>query len=351
MDWVEGLERRDGALVARVVCLGKPCRLEALGTMRLSEATSSRVRRVRVDSDFKNWSTASAHEYLAGLGIDLDVTERHRVFSVSHDGVRYLIPTLVLMKAMFRPFSQLIPFLFIPNGLELMSVHDTSCPHPSVHLMPGVLDTHSRRAASIREPLSWYWSFPSARQCWDSAYAWARKGHLALDLPAGKIRLVFKGRLEGGTCYVTDCSVTRVDIDEEAHDFARNHRKLVLFHEGAALGDQRKGKKGRPAPLSDSKLQMRGDTWSLSDDEWSAIKPIVTPNRSNGGRSRQHDLRTLLDGIVEKVGTGIPWQKASYKTGDWRNACWEYRRLRNGGEWEQICSVLARTRTQVRDPA
>lgn len=351
MDWVEGLDRRNGELVARVVCLGKPCRLEALGAMRLSEATSSRARRVRVDVDFKSWSTASAHEYLAGLGVELDVTERHRVFSVSHDGVRYLIPTLVLMKAMFRPFSQLTPFLFALNGLELMSIPDPRGPEPSVHLMPGVLDTYSRRTASVREPLSWYWSFPTARHCWDSAYAWARQGHLALDLPTGKIRLVLAGRLEGGTCYVTDCSVIRVDIDEEPHDFARNHRKLIRFHEGAALGDQRKGRKGRPVPLSDGKLLIRGSTWALSDDEWAAIKPIVTPNRSNRGPKRQHDLRTLLDGIVEKVATGVPWQKMAYKAGDWRNACWEYRKLRNGGEWEQICSVLARTRAQVSGPA
>lgn len=347
MDWVEGLERRDGALVARVVCLGKPCRLEALGAMRLSEATSPRAHRVRVDVDFKSWSTASAHEYLAGLGVELDVTERHRVFSVSHDGVRYLIPTLVLMKAMFRPFSQLTPFLFAPNGLELMSIPDPRGPEPSVHLMPGVLDTYSRRTASVREPLSWYWSFPTARHCWDSAYAWARKGHLALDLPKGKIRLVIKGKLNSGTCYVTDCSVIRVDIEEDPYDFARNHREYICFHEGASLGAQRKGKKGRPTPLSDGKLLIHGGTWCLSDDEWAAIKQIVVPTTSNGGRNRKHDLRDLLDGIVEKVGSGTPWQKMTYKSGDWRNACWEYRKLISSGKWHQICSILATTRTKV----
>jgi hypothetical protein len=314
--------------------------------MHRTGTTSSRARRARVDSDFKNWSTASAHEYLGGLGVELHVSERHLIFSVSHDGVRYLIPALVLIKAMFRPFSQLAPFLFAPNGLELMSTPDPSCSQPSVHLMPGVLDTHSGRTVSVREPLSWYWSFPTARHCWDSVYAWARKGHLALDLPTGKIRLVIKGKLNGGTCYVTDCSVIRVDIEEVPYDFARNHRKYVCFHEGASLGDQRKGKKGRPAPLSDGKLLIRGSTWSLSDDEWAAIKQIVIPASSNGGRNRKHDLRTLLDGIVEKVGSGVPWQKMTYKAGDWRNACGEYRKLQNG-EWEKICSILSKTRAPV----
>lgn len=351
MEWVERLDRRHGVLVAKVVCPGQPDRLEALDALRLSGTSEPRARRVRVDTDFKHWSTASAHEYLAGFGVEQDVKERHRVFSVTHDGVRYLIPTLVLMKAMFRPFSQLVPFLLVPNGLELMSVPDTSCPQPSVHLMPGVLDTHSRRAASIREPLSWYWSFPSARQCWDSAYAWARKGHLALDLPAAKIGLVMKGKLKGATCYVTNCSVIRVDVEDEPHDFARNHRRHICFHDSAGLGDQRKGKKGRPAPLLDGKLLSRGSTWSLSDDEWDAVEQIVAPTGSNGGQNRKHDLRALLDGVIEKVGTGIPWQKMAYTVGDWRNACSVYRKLLNGGEWEQICSVLARTRTQVRDPA
>lgn len=350
MEWVEGLDRREWALAARMVRPGQPGTLKALGAMHLSGMTGSRARRVRVDSDFKHWSTASAHEYLAGFGVELDVTERHRIFSVPHDGVRYLIPTLVLMKAMFRPFSQLAPFLFVPNGLELMSVPDTSDPRPSVHLMPGVLDTHSRERASVREPLSWYWSFPTARQCWDSAYAWARRGHLALDLPAAKIGLVVKGRLEGATCYVTDCGVIRVDVEEEPHDFARNHRRHICFHEGAGLRDQRKGRKGYPAPLSDGKLLMRGNTWSLSDDEWAAVEQIVTPVNPNRGRNRKHDLRTLLDGIVEKVGSGVPWQKMTYKAGDWRSACWEYRKLLNCGEWEEICSVLAKTRTQVRGP-
>lgn len=147
---------------------------------------------------------------------------------------------------------------------------------------------------------------------------------------------------------MTDCSVIRVDVEEEPHDFARNHRRHICFHEGAGLGDQRRGKKGRPAPLSDDKLLMRGSTWSLSDDEWAAVEQIVGPTGSNGWRNRKHDLRALLDGVIEKVGTGIPWQKMTYTAGDWRSACWEYRKLRNGGQWEQICSVLAETRNQLR---
>lgn len=345
MEWVEGLDRRDGELVARIVCPSQPDRLEALSAMHLPGTTGSRAGRVSIDTDFKNWSTASACEYLAGFGIELEVAERHRVFSVPHDGVRYLIPTLVLMKAMFRPFSQLTPFLFAPSGLELMSVPDTGCPQPSVHFMPGVLDTHSRRTSSVREPLSWYWSFPTARQFWDSAYAWARKGHLALDLPSAGIGLVIKGRLKGATCCVTDCSVIQVSAKEEPHDFARNHHRRICFHDGAGLRVQRKGTKGRPAPLSDGKVLMRGSTWSLSDDEWDTVKQILASTGSSWRRKRKHAPRALLDGIIEKIGTGVPWQKMTYKAGDWRNACWEYRKLRNGGQWEQICSLLATTRT------
>ena len=347
MDWVESLDRHNGKLVARVAGVGRPKGLVELDAMHLPNLpgiTSSRLRRVRIDSDFEAWSISSTKEYFAGFDFDLDAEEHHQVFAIMHDGVRYLIPALVLMKAMFRPFHQLAAFLFAPHGLELLSIPDLGSKEPSVHLMPGTLDTHSKRQASVREPLSWFWCFPTARKCWDSVYLWACKGKLAMDLPTGKIRLVVKGKKQAGTCYVTECSVIQVDIQERPHEFAQAHRRFIVFHEGASLGDTRRGKRSRPAPLSDSKLLMRNGIWFLSDEEWDAIKPIAAPNLSP---YRKHDLRIVLDGIIEKIGSGTPWQKMTYKAGDWRNACWEYRKLRNGGEWERICLILAQTRAPV----
>lgn len=350
MDWVEGLDRHDGRLVARAAGTDQLKRLVDLNAMRLTGMTSARLRRARIDTDLGTWSTSSAREYLAGFGLDLDVEERHQVFAITHDGIRYLIPALVLMQAIFRPFHLLANFLFVPHGLELLCTPDLTGNEPSVHLMRGTLDTHSRRRASIRQPLSWFWCFPTARNCWDSCYSYACKGQLAMDLPIGSIRLVIKGKLLEGTCYVTECSTIQVNAQEHPHEFAKDHCTLITFHDGTNLGDARRGKRSRPTPLSDSKLLIRDGIWDLSNEEWAAIKPIVTIATSNPDSYRKHDLRFVLDGIIEKIGTGIPWQKMRYKAGDWCNAHGQYRKLLLSGQWENIRKVLAETRTPLGAP-
>ena len=87
-----------------------------------------------------------------------------------------------------------------------------------------------------------------------------------------------------------------------------------------------RGRKAGPPRYQTANCSIRGSAWCLSDHEWAAIKPIVAPTSSNRGQNRKHDLRTLVDGVIEKIGSGVPWQKMAYTAGDWRNACRESRK-------------------------
>src|SRR4029453_15948975 len=66
--------------------------------------------------------------------------------------------------------------------------------------------------------------------------------------------------------------------------------------------------------------------FELSDEEWARLAPLLpamTPRR--GGRWRDH--RQVLNGILFRVRSGVPWRDLPERYGPWETV---YKRLRAG---------------------
>lgn len=46
----------------------------------------------------------------------------------------------------------------------------------------------------------------------------------------------------------------------------------------------------------------------LSDEQWTAVEPLVTIRSAKGGRPRQIDLRAIVNALIYKNRTGCQWR-------------------------------------------
>ncbi len=76
----------------------------------------------------------------------------------------------------------------------------------------------------------------------------------------------------------------------------------------------------------------------LSDEEWALLEPLL-PAQSTGGRPFR-DHRTVLNGILLRVRTGIQWRDLPERYGPWQTVYARYRRSRRSGLWDRILATL-----------
>jgi transposase len=75
--------------------------------------------------------------------------------------------------------------------------------------------------------------------------------------------------------------------------------------------------------------------FELTDDEWQRLAPLLpamTPQR--GGRWRDH--RQVLNGILFRVRTGIPWRDLPERYGPWETVYKRFARWQTDGTWARI---------------
>ncbi|MCQ8774812.1 IS5 family transposase [Streptomyces telluris] len=75
----------------------------------------------------------------------------------------------------------------------------------------------------------------------------------------------------------------------------------------------------------------RGD---LSDIEWARLEPQLPTNSGRGGRWKSH--RTVINGILFRLRTGIPWRDIPARFGNWKTVHDRHRRWSADGTWEKI---------------
>ncbi|MCO6721407.1 transposase, partial [Streptomyces sp. Vc714c-19] len=57
----------------------------------------------------------------------------------------------------------------------------------------------------------------------------------------------------------------------------------------------------------------RGD---LTNREWSLLGPHLPPSGGRGGRWNDH--RTVVNGILFRIRTGVPWRDLPERYGSWK---------------------------------
>ena len=75
----------------------------------------------------------------------------------------------------------------------------------------------------------------------------------------------------------------------------------------------------------------RGD---LTNREWSLLEPHLPPLGGRGGRWNDH--RTVLNGILFRIRTGVPWRDLPERYGSWKTVYERHRRWSADGTWDRI---------------
>lgn len=339
MFWVEGI-RRDNAKFA-VLSTDKNGQQNTYPLDRLSELhkPTGRSHKSKLDTDFQEWGLASVGDYLGALGLLMPSTNTHQIFKFSDQRLTYFLPAQVLFKAVFRPLGLMTSYLFRPQGLEQVCV-PTLAGSTVSFVMPGI-SQRTQSCSSLQQPLSWMWCFPSARRMFESVYANACNGVLGCELPFGKARIAVTGIKKDALFLITELTMLQVTTTETPFDFAQSHRKEIIFHEGVAF---RSRQRCDFVAQADTTIPHLNGRWDLTDQEWSAIYPIFSKQEKRGSAKRKHELRTLINGIIAKLGSGVPWKKFKFETGTWSNACKLYGECRKDGRWEQIQLILKSSR-------
>jgi transposase len=77
----------------------------------------------------------------------------------------------------------------------------------------------------------------------------------------------------------------------------------------------------------------------LTEREWARLVPLLPPERPATGRPN-HDHRRILNGILFRLKTGLPWRDLPERFGPWRTVYSRYRRWQQAGIWARILADL-----------
>ncbi|MFF3128833.1 IS5 family transposase [Streptomyces sp. NPDC057908] len=79
----------------------------------------------------------------------------------------------------------------------------------------------------------------------------------------------------------------------------------------------------------------RGD---LSDEQWALLEPHLPKNQGRGGRWQCH--RQVINGILFRQRTGLPWRDLPSRFGKWKTVHDRHRRWSADGTWEKVLRAI-----------
>ena len=77
----------------------------------------------------------------------------------------------------------------------------------------------------------------------------------------------------------------------------------------------------------------------LTETEWARLAPLLPPRKA--GKPRQDDRR-ILNGILWKLATGVPWRDLPERYGPWQTVYTRFRRWTLAGVWDRIFAAIQR---------
>lgn len=78
----------------------------------------------------------------------------------------------------------------------------------------------------------------------------------------------------------------------------------------------------------------------LTDEEWEVLKPLLPPLKTAG--RHYHDHRTVVNGMLFRLYTGIPWRDLPERYGPWQKVYARYRNWARSGLLDHVVSALQR---------
>jgi len=77
----------------------------------------------------------------------------------------------------------------------------------------------------------------------------------------------------------------------------------------------------------------------LTDDQWATLAPHLPPPRARTDRPAK-DHRTVVEGIVWQLRTGMPWRDLPERYGPWESVYTRFRRWQAAGVWDRALAAL-----------
>nr|WP_279591888.1 IS5 family transposase [Streptomyces sp. 846.5] len=76
----------------------------------------------------------------------------------------------------------------------------------------------------------------------------------------------------------------------------------------------------------------------LTDDEWMRLEPHLPKSGGRGGRWCDH--RRVINGILFRVRTGVPWRDLPERSGNWKTVYERHRRWSADGTWDRMFQAV-----------
>ena len=78
---------------------------------------------------------------------------------------------------------------------------------------------------------------------------------------------------------------------------------------------------------------------ALTDAQWERLRPLLPPPPAGRGRPRRDD-RTVVEAILWRLATGVPWRDLPGRFGPWKTAHSRFRRWQRAGVWDRVLAAL-----------
>lgn len=340
MDWALGIAVENGRLVVEGIGRGGDLEIgdiADLGTCGLP--TCSILVKHKGTLDFGSLVAGNADDYLSALGLSMQKqsANRHMVFVVEFDGVKAVIPALVLMRALFRPTRHFLPLMFRPQALDRVRFLDFART-PAEVVVDVNWSSFYRSGDEVGQCAEWMSFFPSAIRLAASIHEFAMRGEIGLTVPHGSARATMHGLKLDGVLFVTEMKLISVHANEEpilaAAGCSPDFKLRDVHWDGPSKGS-----------LCEFGKVPSGKSGGLevSDLEWMAIEPVLF---QGGQRSRETiNQRHLFDAILQKINFGTSWRKLVPQSGTGNNARFAERSWRSRGTLLPSLEVLRTMRT------
>ena len=78
---------------------------------------------------------------------------------------------------------------------------------------------------------------------------------------------------------------------------------------------------------------------ALSEEQWERLQPLLPAPKPRIGRPNL-DHRTIINGIVWRLCTGVPWRDLPERYGKWQTVYSRFRRWQAAGVWERVLRAV-----------
>jgi transposase len=77
----------------------------------------------------------------------------------------------------------------------------------------------------------------------------------------------------------------------------------------------------------------------LTDTQWERLAPLLPPQRPETGRPAK-DHRTVVNAILWRLATGVPWRDLPERYGPWQTVYSRFRRWQQAGIWDRVLAAV-----------